>query len=92
MSLPQIIKDPDAVLDYGFDWTKWLGSDTISESTWTASAGITKVTPEILPGGKITRVWVNGGTAGTDYTLTNRVVTAGGRTEERTMTLRCEQR
>lgn len=92
MSLPQIAKDPDATLDYGFDWTAWLGSDTISTSTWTASAGITPAYPEILAGSKITRVWVSGGTAGTDYTLTNRIVTAGGRTEERTMTLRCEQR
>jgi hypothetical protein len=37
-----MLKDPQAVLDYGFDWSKWLGTDTISTSTWTVPVGITK--------------------------------------------------
>ena len=31
----EVKKDPNADLDYGFDWTAWLGAtDTITESTW----------------------------------------------------------
>lgn len=92
MSYPQLTKDPDAVLDYGFDWTAWLGSDTIVVSTWVLAAGLTEVSREILAGSKKTRIWISGGTAGTDYVITNRIVTTQGRTEDRSMTLRCEQR
>ena len=27
-------KDPDAVLDYSVDWTRWLDGDILSESQW----------------------------------------------------------
>ena len=36
-------KDPDAVLDYGFDWSAWLeAGDTIVTSEWIVPEGITK--------------------------------------------------
>ena len=36
----EVKKDPNADLDYGFDWTAWLGAtDTITESTWAGSLG-----------------------------------------------------
>jgi hypothetical protein len=81
-------KDPSAVLDYGFDWSDWLtsaGGDTISTSTWTATTGITIASSSIASG--VTIAWLSGGTAGSDYTLTNRIVTAGARTDERSMTI-----
>src|SRR5207237_8913736 len=34
-----VTKDPNADLDYQFDWTAWLGTDTISTSTWSAPIG-----------------------------------------------------
>lgn len=27
-------KDPDEILDYSVDWSRWLGTDTISSVTW----------------------------------------------------------
>ena len=79
----QFYKDPADALDYLIDWTAWLGTDTISASTWTAPTGITK-SAESNTTTRAT-VWVSGGTAGASYTLTNRIVTAGGRTAERSI-------
>ena len=78
-------KDPDAVLDYTIDWETWLDSDTISTSTWTVPSGITKASDTNTT--TTTTIWLSGGTAGTSYDLLNRVVTAGGRTDDRTITI-----
>ena len=81
----QFYKDPNAVLDYAVDWSAWLISDTISSSSWTTPTGITQVTTS----NTTTRatIWVSGGTVGESYTLVNRIVTAGGRTEDRSITI-----
>lgn len=86
-------KDPNATLDYGFVWSDWLtaaGSDTISTSTWTADTGLTVNSSSTSGGTAI--AWVTGGTVGVNYQLTNRIVTAGGRTDERTMIIQVRQR
>lgn len=88
--------DPDADLDYGFDWgTKgWLGDDTIAISTWS----ITKNDDDELVlststhDDTTTTIWADGGTKGTDYTITNHIVTAAGREDDRSHTLRCRER
>ena len=83
-------KDPDAVLDYVIDWSAWLGVDTISTSTWTVAAGITKVVDTKTT--TTATIWLSGGTAGTSYTVADKIVTAGGRTDERTLTIVVEQK
>lgn len=80
-------KDPDDVLDYSFDWSLWLATnETISTSTWILSPGITQnsATNTTL----ISTVWLSGGTAGTPYSVTNRITTNQARTVDRTMTIR----
>lgn len=79
------LKDPSAVLDYEFDWAAWLGSDTISSHTVTAATGITVASSTATSTAVI--AWLSGGTAGQAYTVTNRIVTTGGRTDERSITL-----
>lgn len=80
-------KDPDDVLDYGFDWSLWLGvNETISTSTWILSPGITQNSATNT--NTATTVWLSSGVAGTPYSVTNRVVTNQGRTVDRTMTIR----
>lgn len=75
------------VKDYGFDWSDRLlvagvdTGDTIATSTWVVEAGITKDSDTDTD--TTTTIWLSGGTAGVEYTLTNRVVTAQGRTHER---------
>jgi hypothetical protein len=84
-------KDPDAVLDYGFDWSDWLATgETISTSAWTVSTGITEDSDENTT--TETKVWLSGGTAGNTYTAANKIVTSAGRTDERTHHIYVRQR
>lgn len=83
-------KDPNAVLDYSVDWSRWLDGDSIASSAWTVPIGLAKVT-ETNTDTKAT-VWLSGGSAGQSYPVTNRVTTTGGRTEDRTFTIRVEER
>lgn len=83
-------KDPDAVLDYAVDWTLWLAGDEIATSDWTVPVGLTKVT-DTNTATKAT-VWLSGGQAGQSYTITNRITTTGGRTEDRSITIKCAER
>lgn len=85
---PIFIKDPNAIKDYSIDWdTLYLkGLDTIATSTWTVPTGITQV-GSATNSTTVTTIWLSGGTAGQQYEVTNRIVTVGGRTDERTLTL-----
>lgn len=83
-------KDPNAVLDYTIDWTRWLAGDQIATSEWLAPSGLTKMADSKTAASAT--VWLSGGTAGELYTVTNRITTAGGRTEDRSFTIRAEER
>jgi hypothetical protein len=58
-------------------------ADTIVTSTWVVPVGLTLSSSSHDT--TSTTVWLSGGTAGTRYTLINRIVTAGGRTVERSL-------
>lgn len=78
------IKDPNAVLDYQWDWSAWLpDDDAIASATVTAEAGLT-VNSSSSVNATVT-AWLSGGTAGSDYNVTCRIVTADGRTDDRTI-------
>lgn len=79
-------KDPDEVKDYGINWADLLVTDTISTSTWTLPAGITKDSDSKTS--TATTIWFSGGTAGEVYLIENKIVTAGGRTYDRTVKLK----
>ena len=83
-------KDPDAVLDYLIDWTRWLASDKIATSAWIVPSGLTNVGDS--KAATTATVWLAGGTAGQSYTVTNRITTTGGRTEDRSIIIRIEER
>jgi len=89
--MPHIFaKDVDSLLDYQIDWTRWLDGDTISASTWTANGDI-----EIVRNSNTataTTVWLTGGVVGTNYRLTNHIITAAGRAEDRTITVKVRER
>jgi len=94
MITPKMLKDPSAELDYGFNWADrgWLAAgETITTSTWTVPAGLTQLTSGVS-GGTVTTVWLSGGAAENDYMITNRIVTSGGRTDERSLIIRVRQR
>lgn len=78
-------KDPNEVLDYVLNWAARLGADTISTSTWTVPANIVQDSASRTD--TTTTVWLSSGITGETYALLNRVVTAGGRTMDQTVTL-----
>lgn len=88
-----VVKDPQAILDYGVDWNinGWLGTDTIlvtsppTGSTWIVPAGLTVEAQDNTA--TITTVWLSGGTVGQRYTITNRILTTAGRTDERSLVI-----
>lgn len=91
-------KDPAGVLDYVFDFapltngrgdTDWLASgDTISSKTVTAETGLTVDSSSITDSGTSVTAWLSGGTAGSVYRVTCQIVTAGGRTDERSIAIK----
>lgn len=87
-------KDPDARLEYGIDWSTWLGDDTIAASTWTADDGLTIETspaPHVTDGKTV--VWLSGGQVRQEhYRVVNRITTAGGRVDERSLWVRVLER
>ena len=79
-------KDPLAVLDYTIDWTAWLGVDTIPTSTWTIAPGITGTKDSHTT--TATTIWLSGGVHGTDYKVSNRIVTAATRADSRQLLIK----
>ena len=95
-----ITKDPNAVLDYIFDWTLWLdkvgdalathlpaviGSDPASNAAVVTSA----------ISGKMVIIWVSGGVPGETVALRCRITTSltpQPRTDDRTVFLKIKER
>jgi hypothetical protein len=92
VGFPKRVHDPDAVLDYPFDWSAWLEEgDTITDTTVTAEAGVTVVGTPVVDGGKVVP-YISGGTVGESYDVTCHIVTADGREDDRSITLVVKER
>lgn len=92
-------KDPDDVLDYGRDWSDALETDeTVVDSTWFISgkdAALTAVSGSSAFAGQQTVIWLQAGTAGALYTLTNKITTSStpiARVLERSFTILVKER
>ena len=92
-----IKKDPDAPLDYLFDWTPYLSdiSDTIASVSWVLHSSLTEVSSAF--DATHATVWVSGGVApalpaANAIPVTCRITTAGGRTDDRTIFLKIVSR
>jgi hypothetical protein len=90
---PTGIKDPNAILDYPIDYTAWLAdiTDTYSSHSVIVAAGSIAVQSSGYSSGKII-VWLSGGTVGETAAFTIRIVTFGGRTDDRTFYLKIKER
>ena len=86
-----ILRDPNAVLDYGVELVDWLTdiTDTL-QSVTTIAVGVTADSSGI--DGTICYAWVSGGTLGQTASLTFRFVTVGGRTDDRTIYFNMKER
>lgn len=89
------LKDPSASIDYSFDWNAgYLSGQTVTASGWTATpveAGGVSVVSSAIQSTR-TSVLVSGGLAGRVYRLTNVVTFSAGRSDERQVVLRVEDR
>jgi hypothetical protein len=84
------LKDPDATLDYSIDWSEWLDTDTIISSTWSVPEDL--VAEDGSSTTTTSTVWLSGGIAGVSYSVTNQIATAGGRVDERSLSIKCVER
>jgi len=96
--IPTFIHDPEAVLDYGFDFTTWLqAGETITAAVWTLpTVGIGAVTkslvhPESITDGKCV-VWLQGGVDDQNYLAVCHITTSAGRQDDRSLILRVKHR
>jgi hypothetical protein len=91
-----VLKDPDAVLDYLFDWgADYLGDgDLLAASEWSVDpdeqGGVAVTGSDFAP--STSTVKVGGGIAGRIYRVVNKVTTASGRVDERSIVIRVEDR
>jgi hypothetical protein len=92
-------KDPEEVLDYGFDWSPRALDEDLIESTTAEvvtgdvvidSHGVAEVEGVLTGHGTVT--WLSGGTAGTACEINLHAVTAGGRELEQTLKIKIKER
>jgi hypothetical protein len=90
-----VLKDPGAAIDYQFDWgSYYLSEQAILASEWAvdpvADGGLTIAGAG--HGALIAHATISGGAVGHIYRLTNRVTLTDGQIDERTISIRVEQR
>jgi len=88
-------KDPEAVLDYAFNWVDWLDTSTtpnesIIAHTVTVPTGLTLESSTAASG--IVTAWISGGTAETTYRVECLITTSAGRTDERSLWITVQER
>lgn len=80
-------KDPQATLDYTFDWSDWLNdSDSIATNEVTVSSVDITLESKTANAGAVT-AWISGGVENKRYGVTCKITTAEGRIDERTIYL-----
>jgi len=93
--MSMILKDPEAVLDYAWNWANWLDTSTtpnesIIAHTITVPSGLT-LESSTAASGSVT-AWISGGTVGTTYRVECLIVTTAGRTDERSLWITVQER
>ncbi len=86
MAVAKFNKDPDARIDYVFDYTAWLEGDAIQTSAWfIEEASPTLIIFTSSNTASTATVWLEGGTVGEKYFVVNRIETTGGRRDDHTL-------
>lgn len=86
------LKDPAAVVDYAVDWAGgYLGSLTITSSQWRVTPAGLGVSGAAIDAQR-TVVTLAAGVAGTVYRVVNAITMSDGRSDERTLVIRVEDR
>ena len=82
-------KDPDATLDYQFNWASELQEDLIDTSTFLLPDGMTEVSSSNTD--QTATIFVSGGTPCRVYRITNRITTLGGRSMDQTIYIKIRE-
>ena len=81
-------KDPDARLDYTWDWSDWIkGDDTLATATFAVSgsdSALVVESPVVDVVNHTVTVMISGGTVGVRYSVTCHVVSTQGREDDKT--------
>ena len=88
------LKDPQSRVDYAIDWTGYLDGQSVASSLWSVTPAETGgiVVDEAAHDLVRTAATLSGGQVGRVYSVSNRVTLSDGRSDERSITLRVEQR
>jgi len=91
-------QDADEKLDFTIDWTLWMATaDVLNGSSWSVEtfagdasplAAALSPSPSYDAGENKTTVWLEDGSNGKTYRVTNTVTTTGGRTGEKALLLK----
>jgi len=104
MSFKWANKDPDEILDYSVDWSRWLGEATILTCTWFVN-NASDVKTQIAPGavvngiqnvsqtisGDVVTINLGLGTLNTEYKFYCQITTSTGSVVERVIRLRIKE-
>lgn len=87
----EFTKGPTDILDYIWDWSNWLGSDTIASSSFTVQTGLTADSDSNTA--TTATVWLSGGTPGENYEVIDCIVTANtpARTKSKRATMKVRE-
>lgn len=85
------VKDPNATLDYTWDWSQYLQEgETISSSSIIVPSGLTLSSSSSTTTKAV--AWLAGGTLNEVYKVVNRITTSLGRTDDRMIKVRIQER
>ena len=97
-----VTKDPNAERTYTFDWSNfgdndgtvydpgYLQGDTLAASSWVLDTGISEVVADF--GDTTASVKLSGGKHGKLYRAVNRVTTAAGEIDDRTLLVKVQHK
>ncbi|HEV2865930.1 MAG TPA: hypothetical protein VGX37_05400 [Allosphingosinicella sp.] len=89
------LKDPQSRVDYGIDWgAGYLAGQTIAGSAWSVEpqeAGGIVIDAAAFDSTR-TAATLTGGVAGRVYSVSNHITLSDGRSDDRSISLRVEQR
>lgn len=95
---PTHTHDPDAVLDYQWDWSAWLADgDAIDTATVTPATKTDDDAPlavdSVTVGDTTVTAWISGGSvACSPYLVTCHIECTSGRADDRTIQLKVKER
>lgn len=89
-----ILHDPDAVLDYTFDWTAWLApvTDRIIQVDFLVTNSVNAAVVAQYFSDTHATAWIAAGVPGEKITLRCRIYTQEGRIDDRTAYLKVKER